>query len=426
MTFSSGPSSESTPAADATHRFVPGDARPDAPALAPRGLHAVGVRTLHLVNPAQPDVTAGVVDGELPRADRALTVEVWYPSAGESGSGTETYADVLPGPIPLEVPGRAWRDAPVAGGHFPLVIVSHGYPGSRYFLTNLTENLASKGYVVAAIDHAGSTFADQGPFPVTLLNRPTDILFTLEELARLGAPGSASPLEGVVDPVHVGLIGYSMGGYGSLNAAGAGFGPELLGLVPGGALAARQTGAYTVDPRIKAVAVLAPWGGDTAVKTAGIPIGGQHGFWNAEGLGALHVPTLFITGDLDDVSGFEGGVKALFEHAVNAERHLIVYQNARHNVAPNAMPSTLVSGVEHDDFMRFAEPAWDTTRLNNLNQHFITAFLDGHLKGDTGAAAYLDVPTPRSNDAGPDRPWPGFPPRSAVGIEVHHLKAQHP
>ncbi|THF88902.1 dienelactone hydrolase [Deinococcus sp. KSM4-11] len=412
---------------ESTAFFVPGDARPDAPALAPRGPHAVGVRTLHLLNPAQPDVTAELTGGELPRRDRPLTVEVWYPTPGVSGSGQETYEDVLPGALPLEVLGRAWRDAPaLEGGSFPLLIVSHGYPGSRYFLTNLTENLASKGYVVAAIDHTGSTFADQGPFAVTLLHRPTDILFTLEELARLGAPGSASPLEGAVDPSHTGLIGYSMGGYGALNAAGAGFAPNLLGLVPGGALAARLTGAYTIDPRIKAVAVLAPWGGDTAVRTASIPNGGPHGFWDAEGLGALRVPTLFITGDLDDVSGFEGGVKALFEHVVNAERVLIVYQNARHNVAPNAMPSTLASGVGHDDFMRFAEPAWDTTRLNNLNQHFITAFLDGHLRGRADAAAYLDVPTPRSNDAGPNRPWPGFPPRSAVGIELHHLNGPHP
>ncbi len=43
------------------------------------------------------------------------------------------------------------------GKRFPLVFVSHGYPGSRYFMTYLT-NLESKGYVVAAIDHTDSVF----------------------------------------------------------------------------------------------------------------------------------------------------------------------------------------------------------------------------------------------------------------------------
>ena len=38
-------------------------------------------------------------------------------------------------------------------------------------MTYLTENLASKGYVVVAIDHTDSTYTDAGPFASTLLNR---------------------------------------------------------------------------------------------------------------------------------------------------------------------------------------------------------------------------------------------------------------
>ena len=59
--------------------------------------------------------------------------------------------------IPFTFMGRASRDAEpdASGGAYPLVIVSHGYLGSRLLLTYLTENLASKGYVVVAIDHAG-------------------------------------------------------------------------------------------------------------------------------------------------------------------------------------------------------------------------------------------------------------------------------
>ena len=74
---------------------VVGDPRPDAPALSPRGSYAVGVRTLSLLNPGQLDVLQTPKDGALPRADRRLTVEVWYPAPGARGSGTVSYADTL-------------------------------------------------------------------------------------------------------------------------------------------------------------------------------------------------------------------------------------------------------------------------------------------------------------------------------------------
>jgi hypothetical protein len=62
-----------------------------------------------------------------------------------------------------ELTGRAVRDAPphASDAPYPLVIVSHGYPGNRFLLSHLSENLASKGYVVAAIDHTDSTYAHQ-------------------------------------------------------------------------------------------------------------------------------------------------------------------------------------------------------------------------------------------------------------------------
>ena len=263
---------------------VPGDLRPDAPALSARGNYAVGVQTVKLVNPGQLDIVNAPKEGATPRYDRPLTVEVWYPTTGASGAGATTYGDVLgSGPndpkrpnTPFTTPGHATRNAPanLQGGPFPLVIVSHGYPGSRSLMTYLTENLASKGYIVAAIDHTDSTHGDKAAFASTLLNRPLDDMFVLNEMARLGAAGSGSVLSGMVNADQTGLVGYSMGGYGALNAAGAGFGPQMLPLVPGGALAARQTGAYSTDPRVKAVVAFAPWGGDAAVRSIGVNFGG--------------------------------------------------------------------------------------------------------------------------------------------------------
>ncbi|ABF46221.1 dienelactone hydrolase-like protein [Deinococcus geothermalis DSM 11300] len=436
---------QTMPAAAVSSLVYPGDPRPDAPALSPRGPYMVGVRTLAMVRRDVPDIARAAVmspaPNPLPRYDRPLTVEVWYPATLAPGQVQSTqYRDALgsgPGDpkrpvVPFTFPGRATRDAtPNAnGGKYPLVILSHGYPGSRYLMSYLAENLASKGYVVASIDHTDSTHADKAAFASTLLNRAQDDQAVLDGIAAL----STSPdsfLNKLVDANNTAVIGYSMGGYGALNFAGAGFADQVLGLVPGGALAARQNGAFTVDPRLKAVVAFAPWGGDAAVRAIGLNNAAEFGFWNAAGLSAIKVPTLFIVGSQDDVSGYERGVKALFENAVNADRYLLVYQNARHNVAPN--PPPVASLGNPDEYGHYAEPVWDMQRLNNLNEHFVTAFLNYYLKGQQDAAAYLNVPTPiaqngvysRNPDGTPkadDTFWKGFPARTAVGIELYHLK----
>lgn len=424
---------------------VPGDARPDAPELAARGNYAVGVRTLNLLHKDQLDIVRAPKEGAIPRYDRPLTVEVWYPAKLAAGQvQATTYRDTLgSGPndpkrpnTPFEIPGRAARDAaPEAGTKYPLVIVSHGYPGSRFLMSYLCENLASKGYVVAAIDHTDSTHSDKAAFGSTLLNRSLDDLFVLDQMAGLGAAGSGSFLAGVVNADDTAIVGYSMGGYGALNVGGAGYAAAMVQapFVPGGALAVRQAGnpeyVKSMDSRVKALVTFAPWGGDAALKSIGVNNGPQFGFWDAEGLAGLKTPTLFIVGSKDDVAGYEGGVKSLFENAVNADRYLLVYQNARHNSAPNPVPAAALSNF--DDYMHYAEPAWEPGRLNNLNQHFVTAFLDAKLKGkDT--LAYLNVPVPiaengkfsRNADGTPkpdDTYWKGFKPRTALGIELYHL-----
>lgn len=57
-----------------------GDPIPGAPALAARGGRAAGVRTLTLIHPGQADVLSGLGRNPLPRCDRSLRAEVWYPA----------------------------------------------------------------------------------------------------------------------------------------------------------------------------------------------------------------------------------------------------------------------------------------------------------------------------------------------------------
>ncbi|CAN5324865.1 hypothetical protein BH23BAC1_BH23BAC1_32350 [soil metagenome] len=404
-----------------TEYFIYGDQLPDAPELSARGKFGVGVRTMDLINKNQIDVlnSKGGVDS---RYNRTIKIEVWYPIQDTGVPELTEYEDVMgiandPNRplISFNFPGRAVRNAApdLSKGPYPLIIVSHGYLGSRLLFTYLTENLASKGYVVVSIDHPESTFQDPGKFPSTLLNRPLDDLFVLNEIASLGLKESKNFLTGLVDAEKTALIGYSMGGYGVLNVAGAGFSPQAAQFFSqmtegNNAIIIRTAAApeykKTFDIRIKAIVAFAPWGM-------------ERGVWNEEGLEGITIPTLFVAGDQDDISGYEKGVKAIYEGAKNSDRYLLTYLNARHNVAPNPPPfQSYAPGLDLDEYLRYAEPAWDERRINNINQHFVTAFLGIHLKGED-LQKYLKLPL-NSNDS----TWTGFKPRTSVGMEFRHSK----
>ena len=402
--------------------------RSDAPELAPYGGFAVGVKTVKLTNPQQLDIAKFKAGAPMPVYDRPLTVQVWYPAqlaAGQAPGGS-LRAITRDGQTEVSLRGRAVRDAAPApaSGPFPLLIVSHGYPGNRFLLSHLAENLASKGYVVASIDHTDSTYDSQGPFGSTLLNRSLDQLFVLGEMARLGR--SDATLKGLVNTELTGLIGYSMGGFGALNTVGAGFTAASVGFAwgtPEGALAVRQAGdpryLASMDPRIKAVVAFAPWGWNA-------------GFWDAAGLAGIKTPVLFVAGSVDDVSGYAPGVRNLFEGAVNAPRYLLTLENANHNAgAPMPAPLETWTRVPHLNFVpaeHYSDAVWDSVRMNNIAQHFATAFLGKYLQGDAALGSYLTLVENAKDgkfSAAKDGSfkadhsyWKGFPARSAVGLRL--------
>lgn len=404
---------------------------PTAPERAAFGAAAIGVRTLTVVDRNRPDVLRAREGEPVPRADRRFVIEVWYPAvlaAGQMPGGT--YQTIARDPsIAVTLRGRAVRDADIAPGDapFPLVILSHGYPGNRYLMSHLGENLASKGFIVASIDHPDSTYDDQQAFASTLYNRPLDQLFVLDELARLARPGAGSFLSGRLDAGRVGLVGYSMGGYGVINVVGGGFSEAaqtMRGAPPNrllGERAASHAGyRASIDPRIKAAVAIGPWGM-------------QVGMWEADGLAGIRTPVLFVAGSKDDISGYEKGVRAMFEGAVNADRDLLTFVNAGHNAAaphPAPVETLAATGRSVIAYTQHADAVWDTVRMNNVLQHFATAFFARHLQGDDAQRAYFEV-VPSGSDAvhavdreGRPLPahtyWKGFPRGTAVGLTLEH------
>ena len=408
---------------------VPSAPGADAPELAALGASGVGFRSVTFTHRNQPDVeSAGPDSGVVAIVDRKLRVDIWYPATVKKGSKPVVYRGSLWGepplpPVAFAQMGIAVGGAKAAGSKHPLVIVSHGYSNNPAVMTWLTENLASKGYVVAAIHHR-----DPNPYVVSSItraapnfNRPHDIVFVAAQLrASLGE---------LIDPDNVALIGYSQGGYGVLTAGGATLDPlgPNMDLVAGGWLKKFARGRTDTDAiklaSVKAVVALAPGGG--APSSA----------WGAEGLAELTAPLLLIQGDSDPVVDYKTGALAVFGGAINADRYLLTYRQAGHSIALNPAPREMRRSVWDMDW--FEDPIWRQDRINAINLHFITAFLAVHLRKEKSKGSYLNVLVENSDDGEWHAPagtpwgayspggegvtlWKGFQRRHARGMTLRH------
>lgn len=404
--------------------------RPDAPDLAAFGDMNIGVTTMAFTDSGRVDVLNTPRGGDTAYYDRTLTVEVWYPAALATNQRPgEAYQAITRNPeIVATLHGKAVRDAqPLqTDAPYPLIIVSHGYPGNRFLMSHVGENLASKGYVVVSIDHKDSTYDDQQAFTSTLYNRPLDQRFILSSIADMAAD-SNSLLYELVDTNNTGVIGYSMGGYGLVNNLGGGYSDDIVGglMAPqNGLLALHATGnpdyRQNLDSRIKAGFAVAPWGMNA-------------GFWRPQDLAGVTVPTFYLAGDADTVAGYENGTRAIFEQAVNSDRYLLTFKNAGHNAgAPYPVPEEILNSENTTGAGHYTDPVWDNVRMNNVMDHFVTAWFDLHLKGMQDRAEYLDlVPDgadavyAMTRDQQPEADhtyWKGFGPGTAVGLKLEHLE----
>ena len=199
---------------------------------APTGPAAVGRTTLALTDRSR-------LDPWVPESGpRRLMVTMFYPAVRGTGSpapymdideATALVAgtDLAKKLTPARLAGtRTWSrtHALPLPGRYPLVLLSPGFTVPRHTLTALAEDLASRGYVAATVDHAFESRATKFPGGIlpckacTLpgqignapiaLNRGNDLSFVLGELRD-------NPL---VDERHVAVVGHSMGGSAAATA----------------------------------------------------------------------------------------------------------------------------------------------------------------------------------------------------------------
>ncbi len=402
----------------------------DAPELAALGKHAVGVRSITLVDRDQVDL--GAIDpqtGIPAKRDRDLKVEIWYPARTVAGATPATYEDAMESeppapPSKFKLPGLAVRDAKPDGGRFPLVIVSHGYGNVPVAMSWLAENLASKGYVVAAIRHE-DMYLNPAGFPQAALRRPLDIAFVARELQdSLGKSGE-------VDPARTALIGYSMGGYGVLAAAGA-------SLDPAGGLVSTRSGWVAAALRARRRAERVTRRAESSERSSRSRRRAARSVRSARtGIADIKSPLLLIAGDHDLTVDYTSGARAYFDQAVHSNRYLLTFLGGGHALGLGPAPPEMRTDLWNQDW--FEDPVWRKDRLVSISLHFITAFLDRYVKDDASRSAYIDGLVVESSSGTWDAPkgtpwnarspggdvtlWKGFQRRHATGLSLMHQDA---
>lgn len=198
---------------------------------------------------------------------RQVMVEVWYPAevlvsehhntvpylpgfeAAKSKMSQDDVKDLFsPATYTGSLPEtHTVENAPIARGDnkFPLLVFSHGWGNPTFLYTAELEDMASHGYIVAAVDHSYDTAFTQFPDGRMVLfaqkefdaatKQPKgyidyarqrvevmaeDNRFALTELLRYATTkGLHAPFFERIDETHIAAFGHSIGGLASARTA---------------------------------------------------------------------------------------------------------------------------------------------------------------------------------------------------------------
>lgn len=234
---------------------------------------------------------------------RPLLADVYYPVV----EGEECEAPASP----MVMAERA-TDAPLlkAPSPYPLIILSHGYGGSREHLSWIAEGLSMQGFVVASLEHYGNTaHFDTPSIALQRWIRPLDVTAFLDQFL------SDRSWNDKVDPTRIGFAGFSLGGLAGIWLAGGiadQFQKPQVGLSSLYELARGATQDHVEgidyalakksykDARIKAAFLMAPAQGVS---------------FSSAGLSKVNIP-LFIAAIEDD------SITPLGQNAAHYQRHI--------------------------------------------------------------------------------------------------------
>ena len=234
---------------------------------APTGVYQVGTASFQLKDETRDEIYTDDINDK-----RELMIQVWYPATPKiGGPGSQRAApwmarmDVV-GPAIAQklgfpsfllshaalVQSNSYANAPIseAEAAYPILIYSHGWTGFRQINANQSEDLASHGYIVVAVEHPYGALVSLFNDGRVILNKPDalpkrispnfvagtqlleevyarDVIFVLDELVRINGEHMphTSAMESLVrgtspdfatrlDLTRIGIFGHSTGGGG--------------------------------------------------------------------------------------------------------------------------------------------------------------------------------------------------------------------
>jgi dienelactone hydrolase len=280
--------------------------------------------------------------------------------AGEVRAATADLARAGQDPLPIRA---TWTDGTAP---MPVIVFSHGLAGSRDGYQPLVRAWAERGYLVLQPTHPDSLayqprsewlsdLRDARGYAARSLGdwdeRPREVSFVLDHLDDLGRIGVDLAR---VDREHVGVGGHS-------------FGAHTAALCGGLVTLAREDLA---EPRADAILLLSPQG-----PGGGVP---------DDGYGAIHLPTLMVTGseDVSPVTGQGPDWRLGAWTSLGSDQAWLLYlDGATHNLG--GVSGRWFPGAGATD-PALLQAVIDAT----------TAFWDATLRGDAAARARLDHPAP--------------------------------
>ncbi len=281
----------------------------------------------------------------------------------------------------FDILNTEWKDAkrdravpakvyyPRTGTNLPVIIFSHGLGGSREGYAYLGKAWAGAGFVSVHLQHIGSDDAiwrnggngrenaqQSVKDPANAFNRPLDVSFAIDELARMNADAS-SPLHGRLDLDRIGVAGHSFGAWTALAVAGQ------------TSPFSRFTGGKGFrDPRVKAMIEM----------SAPAPM-------NREDLDAAYaeikIPTMHMTGTKDFLEAFPD-TKAIdrripYDHIHGAESSLVIFNGGDHMIFSGRFRTGSEAEREQDAVFQ------------KLIAEGTTAFWEAYLKDSAEAKKWL-------------------------------------
>ena len=271
----------------------------------------------------------------------SFPVGVWYPTESRAWPTAQI------GAVLMEVA----RNAPVAGGGLPLVVVSHGNGGGPQSHADLALGLASAGYVVAAPMHTGDNFLDQsaGGSASIFSVRNRELRMTVDHMLSKWQDNVT------IDREKVGAFGFSAGGFTVLT---------LIGAQPDMRLVAAQCARapefvcdvlrHFKSPLLEAGApVNDPMAYSPKVKAAVVAAPGLGFTMNSAALAGVQVPVQLWSGDKDDKVPFATNAKIIAEAlGPRVELHHVPGASHASFLAPCGLPGPAEVCADLDGFDR--------------------------------------------------------------------------